>query len=136
VVVQLEGLAERGVLQRPLERTLGRCGQRHVAHRAARGADGVVVMVIGDLLTEFVMGVLVAHGDLAHQACVLEHGEVPVHGTLRERRLPLEDHGNGHGSAGLFEGAENELTPGRQPLAVLAETVESDVIDVGHCREL
>jgi hypothetical protein len=136
VVVQLERLAERCVLQRPFQRTLGGGRERHVTHRTARRADGVVVMVIGDLLTQFVVGVFVTHGDLAHQPCVLEHGEVPVHGTLCQRRLTLQDHGNGHGSAGLFEGAENELTPGRQPLAVLAETVESDVIDVGHCREL
>ena len=134
--MQFEVLSCGSVVQRSVEGTLGAGRETDVAHCTTRRAHGVVVVVVGDLLTQLVVRVFVAHGDLGDEPCMFEHGEVPVHRTLRQRRLTLQDHRNCHGSAGLFEGAEDELTPGRQPLAVLAETVKGDVIYVSHCRAL
>jgi hypothetical protein len=92
----------------------------------------VVVVVVGDLFTELVMRVLVTHRDLADEAGVLEYGEIAVDGALGERRLPPEDRGNRDRATCILERTQEELSARREPLPVLAETMECDVVDLCH----
>lgn len=130
MVLQFEHRRLRHFAQSLVERPLGGCRQGHIGDLPTRGADEVVVMVVGDLFTQLVMGVLVTHRDLADQASVFEHGEIAVHRTLGQGWFTTKDHRDGDWSAGLFERAENQLPASGEPLTVLAEAVERDVIDV------
>lgn len=94
----------------------------------------MMMMVVGDLFAQFVVGMLVTHRDLADQTRVFEYGEVPVHRTLRKRRLLTQDHRDGDRTTGLFQRPKNELSARRESLAILAEAVERDVIDI-CCHE-
>lgn len=94
----------------------------------------MMMVVVGDLFAQFVVGMLVTHRDLADQTGVFENGEVPVDRTLRKRRLLTQDHRDGDRTTGVFQRPKNELSTSRESLAVLAKAVERDVINIS-CHE-
>ena len=89
--LQLEPFGSRRLGERPVEGLFGPLRQRDVADLSTPDADQMVMVVLREVLAELVMGVLVAHRDLADESDLFEDRQVPVDGALREARLPLED---------------------------------------------
>jgi hypothetical protein len=59
-------------------------GHLDVLHRAAVGADEVMVVVVGEVFGEFVVGVVAVGDDAVNETEVLERGEVSIDRALRE----------------------------------------------------
>jgi hypothetical protein len=107
--------------ERAVDLGFERCGHRHVAHGAAAGADQVVV-VLGQVLGQFVPGPLAGGDEALDQAALLQHGEVPIHRTLGEVAPPLEDVGDRERSTCAGEEVQQVSAVRREALALRRES--------------
>lgn len=76
------------------------CG--HVLDRAARRADEMV-MVLGEVLGELVARDVVPDHETVHQARLLEHHQVAVHGARGQARPEIQDLGDREWTGGCGE---------------------------------
>jgi hypothetical protein len=79
-----------GRRERAVDLGFERCGHCDVTHGAAAGADQVVV-VLGEVLGQFVPCPLAGGYEALHESELLEHRKIPVDGALRETLSLFED---------------------------------------------
>jgi heme-degrading monooxygenase HmoA len=90
--------------------------RRHVDHRATTRADQVMV-VFREVFDELVVSEVAACYDAMHDADLLEHRQVSVHGRDRQRRARRDDVGNRQGLAlGARQDLEQRFAVRREPL--------------------
>lgn len=100
-----------------------------VGDRAAPVADQVVV-VFEEWLSELEVGVITADGDPLDHAALLEDVEVAVRGALRQIGFVFEDLGQGHGSAGAYDGIHESSAAVGVAMVVAREAVSDLGVDV------
>lgn len=104
-----------------LQRRLGLGRQLEVAHRTARRADQMMMVVIGERFGEFEAGVVVVGDDASDRSDLFEDCQVPVHTRLGEIRIELQDVEDRHRAIRRMEGRDDLLATRRVAMVARAE---------------
>jgi zinc/manganese transport system substrate-binding protein len=115
--------------QREVELPFDVVGEGEVTHRAAVGADQMVVM-FGQVFGQLVSSELVGRDDAVDHPGLLEYPEVAIGRGLRQRRLAFEDAGDRQGSIDGGQHIDQRLTPTRIALIQYRQPAGGDLVQV------
>ena len=89
------------------------------------------MVVMGEMLGEFVAGEIVVGDDSGHYAGCLEDDEVAVRARLRESSVGLEHLGDGHGPAACEERLDERPAALGESLVAPPEQVDDLLVEFG-----
>lgn len=104
-----------------LERPFDLWRQLEITDGPTGRADQVVVMIVGQHLSEFVASVIVVRHDARYRTDLFENRQITVGTGLRQRWFDIQDLGNRHWAVCGMERCDHALTPGGVPMVAGAQ---------------
>jgi hypothetical protein len=123
-----------GLVRSLRQRTFDLRGEDHVLEASAHRAHEVVV-VFGELFGEFVPRHVVGRHHPVHGPALLEDREVAVERALRLSGPEVDELGDRHRSARLFQQLDQLPAATGVALARAAELLVDDVVEFSHTRK-